>query len=273
MNPVQYQGSPGGGLGDTSRGNSSSIWCDCPWSEIQNGTKDGILVYDDFVAGPRVAAGAEAAYSGYAGGYRGFADTGGLVQDALEWGGVLDLGSDGDNEGASFRTASASFQIARNQGKFWFECRVKTNTIADTKHGIIAGLMADNVLSATLPLTALGAIADVDIVGFHRLEGDGDFFDCVYKAGGVAQVTVLADAVPIVADTFVKLGMVFDPRTNILTFFRNGLKIANYTMATAAGTDFPNDVRLGLVVAVLNATATAPGTTRIDWWRAAQLAP
>lgn len=273
MNPTQYQGSPGRGLEDTSRGNSSAIWFDCPWLEIQNGTKDGIVLFDDFASGPRVAAGAEAAYAGYAGGYRGFADTGGLVQDGLEWGGVVDLSSDGDNEGASFRTATAAFQVARNQGKFWFECRLKTSTIADTKHGIFVGLMADNALTATVPITALGAIADVNIVGFHRLEGDGDFFDCVYKADGVAQVTVQADAAVIAADTFVKLGMVFDPRTNLLTFFRNGVKIANYTMATAAGTDFPNDVRLGLVMAVLNATASAPGSSRIDWWRAAQLAP
>lgn len=273
MNPTQFSGSAGGGSLDTSRGNSPSIWADCPLIELQSGFRDGIAIFDDFTSGPRVAAGAEASYAGYAGGYRGFADTGGLVADALEFGGVLDLSSDGDNEGASFRTGCAPFQIARNQGKFWFECRVKTTTIADTKHGIFVGLMADNALTATVPITALGAIADVNIVGFHRLEGDGDFFDCVYKADGVTQVTVLGDAAAVVADTFVKLGMVFDPRTNVLSFFHNGVKIANYTMATGAGTDFPNDVRLGLVVAVLNATASTPGSTRIDWWRAAQLAP
>lgn len=274
MNSTQFRGSNLGGLLDMSRGPSNSIWADCPVLEIASGATDGWLLFDDFLNGPRVAAGAEAAYAGYGGGYRGFADTGGLVADGGEIGGTLVLSSDGDNEAASFRTSCAPFQIARNQGKFWFECRLKSSDITDTKHGIFVGLMADNVLTATVPITATGTIADVNIVGFHRLEGDGDQFDTVYKADGVAQVTVQADAVTIAADTYVKLGMVFDPKVNQLSFYRNGVRLANaYNVVAPLGTDFPNDVRLGLVISILNATATTPGNSEIDWWRAAQLAP
>lgn len=269
MNVTQYSGA-GSVSADTSRSPSDSIWSDCPWAEINHGYKPGIAFFDDFLNGPRVAAGAEAAY----GAYRGFADTGGLVADGGEWGGTLNLSSDGDNEGASFRTSCAPFQIARGQGKFWFEARVKTSDISDTKHGLFVGLMADNALTATVPITAAGAIADVNIVGFHKLEGDGDQMDTVYKADGVTQVTLQADAVSLTADTYVKVGIVFNPRNNELSFYRNGVKLSTtYTMASAAGTDFPNDVRLGLVVAVLNATGTTPGSSEIDWWRAAQLAP
>lgn len=268
MNTVQYKGSQNAGLLDASRGPSQSIWSDCPILEILNGVVDGVYLFDEFENGPRVAAGAEAAY----GRYRGFADTGGLVADGDEVGGTLNLSSDGDNEGASFRTSCAAFQIKRGLGKFWFEARVKSSTIADTKHGIFVGLMADNALTAIVPITAAGAIADVNIVGFHRLEGDGDYFDTIYKADGVTQVTVQADAAVIVADTYVKLGIVFDPATNVLSFYRNGVKLAtSYTVVAATGTDFPNDVRLGLVMAVLNATASTPGSSEIDWWRAAQL--
>ena len=39
---------------------------------------------------------------------------------------------------------------------------------------------------------------------------------------------------------------------------------------SAAGTDFPNDVRLGWCVAVQNATGTTPGSTDLDWIRCAQ---
>ncbi len=266
MNTTQYTSN----VADTSRGPSPQIWNDCPVLEIQRGIKDGIFLFDDFLNGPRVPAGAEAA----AGMYRGFASTGGLVADGGEWGGTLDLSSDGDDEGASFRTSVAPFQIARGQGKLWFEARVKTSTVADTKHGIFLGMMADNALTAIVPITAAGAIADVNIVGFHRLEGDGDQFDTVYKADGVTQVTVGSDAASIEAATWVKLGFVFDPRTYVLTFFKNNVRLANsYTVVAAAGTDFPNDVRLGLVIALLNATASTPGSAEIDWWRAAQLAP
>jgi len=272
-NGTQYKGGSSG-VTDTTRGPSVSVWSDCPVDDILTGFVDGVILFDDFLNGPRVAAGAEASYAGYGGGYRGFADTGGLVQDGGEWGGTLNLSSDGDNEGASFRTSVAPFQIARGQGKLWFECRIKTSDISDTKHGIFVGLMADNALTATVPITAAGAIADVNIVGFHRLEGDGDQFDTIYKADGVTQVTVGSDAASVAADTYVKLGMIFDPKNNQLSFWRNGVKLANtYTVVAAAGTDFPNDVRLGLVVAVLNATASSPGSAEIDWWRCAQLAP
>jgi hypothetical protein len=270
MNTVQYKGSQGSGLLDTSRGPSQSIWGDCPLLEIINGVTDGVIHFDDFLSGPRVPAGAE----GAAGLYRGFADTGGLVADGGEIGGTLVMSSDGDNEGASFRMSCSPFQIGRGQGKLWFEARVKTDTITDTKNGIFVGLMADNVLTAVLPITATGTIADINIVGFHRLEGDGDQFDTIYKADGVTQVTVQADAAVIVADTYVKLGMVFDPKTNVLAFYRNGVRLATtYTVPAAAGTDFPNDVRLGFVIAVLNATATTPGNVEIDWVRIAQLSP
>ena len=272
MNSVQYRGSLALGLLDVSRGPSQSIWGDCPILEIINGITDGVIHFDEFQAGPRVAAGAEASYAGGGGGYRGFADTGGLVADGGEIGGTLVMSSDGDNEGASFRMACSPFQIARNQGKLWFEARIKTDTITDTKNGIFVGLMADNALTAVSPITALGAIADVNIVGFHRLEGDGDYFDTIYKADGVTQVTVQADAAVIVVDTYVKLGMVFDPTNNTLSFYRNGVKLGTtYAVVAAAGTDFPNDVRLGFVIAVLNATASTPGYCEIDWVKVVQI--
>lgn len=269
MNVTQYKGSQTGGLLNTDRIPSPSIWADCPAAEISRGLVDGVHIYDDFGNGPQVAAGAEADY----GGYRGFASTGGSVADGGEWGGTLALSSDGDDEGAGLRSGCAPFQIDLNQGKFWFEARVKTSTIADTKHGIFLGLTESTAITATSPIAAAGTLADINFVGFHRLEGDGDMFDTVYKANGVTQVTLQADAVTIVADTYVKLGMVFDPRTNVLTFYKNGVPLSTTkTIPAGDGTDFPNDVRLGLLISVLNATASTPGSTEIDWWRAAQLA-
>ena len=274
MNSVQYRGSQALGLLDVSRGPSQSIWGDCPILEIINGITDGVIHFDEFQAGPRVAAGAEASYAGGGGGYRGFADTGGLVADGGEIGGTVDLSSDGDNEGASFRMACAPFQINRNNGKLWVEARVKSSTIADTKHNLFVGLMADSALTAISPITALGAIADINIVGFHRTEAalGGALMSTVYKADGVAAVTVQAGAVALVADTWMKLGIVFDPANNTLSFYRNGVKLGTtYTIPSAQGTDFPNDVRLAFVIAVLNATATTPGSSEIDWVKVVQI--
>ena len=265
MNTTQYRGAS---LADTSRGPSPSIWADCPALEIMAGIKDGYHSFDDFLSGPRVAASSEADR----GNYRGFASTGGYVGDGDGIGGTLTCLSDGDDEGASFRTATAPFQISNSHGKLWFEARVKSSTITDTKHGIFVGLMDNSTLTATVPIAAAGTLADVNLVGFHRLEGDGDYFDSVYKADGVTQVTLQSDAVLIAADTWVKLGFVYSPRTKKLLFYANGVKLATeYTMPAAAGTDFPNDVRLGFCIAMLNNTGTTPGAADIDWWRCAQL--
>lgn len=266
MNVTQYSGKS---IANTDRVPSPSIWADCPALEIEAGIKDGIHIYNDFGNGPLVAAGAEADYAGC----RGFASTGGSVADGGEWGGTLVMSSDGDDEGAGLRTGCAPFQIDIGQGKFWFEARVKTSTIADTKHGIFLGLTEAAAITATSPIAADGTLADINFVGFHRLEGDGDYFDTVYKANTVTKVTVASDAVLIVADTYIKLGMVFDPKTNVLTFYKNGVPLADSkTIPAADGTDFPNDVRLGVLMSVLNATASTPGSSEIDWWRAAQLA-
>lgn len=228
-----------------------------------------IHIFTDFDDIPNVAAGAQATIYG---GWKGFADTGGLAAVADVVGGALTLSSDGDNEGASIGTIHYPFQIIRDTyGDLFFEARVKTSTIADTKHGFLLGLIDASTLSATVPITAAGAVADENFVGFHRLEADGDYVNTVYKADGVTQVTVKEDAKVLVADTWVKLGMRYDAKNYRLSFYADGVLLPDYkTIPSAAGTDFPNDVRLGLVFAVLNATASTPGDSSIDWIRCAQ---
>lgn len=259
---------------DTSRKPSDTVWKQCPWDAIFNGKLDGTIFYDDFASYPITPPTTE----GNWGQYPAFTDTGGTMAppSTIGIGGELAIGSDGDNEGASLRTFPW-LRISRTYGQFWFEARVKTSTIADTKHGIFLGLLENTALTATVPIAAAGTLADKNLVGFHRLEGDGDYFDTVYKADGVTQVTVQADAALLVADTYTKLGMHYTPSGDkdgqwVLSFYQDGTRLTtSKVIPSAAGTDFPNDISLGLVFAVLNATASSPGTSTIDWWRAAAL--
>jgi hypothetical protein len=261
---------------NTDRNPSPAIWGDCPWYAIQDGELAGATFFDDFLSFPITPPTTEGNWGQYA----MFSSTGGTATAGTGTGGELVIGSDGDNEGASLRTLAVPFKLSRSNKKFWFECRIKSSTITDTKHGFFIGLWENVALTATVPIAAAGTLSDNNFAGFHRLEGDGDQIDLVYKADGVTQVTVDDDALPtadvLVADTYIKLGMVFDPLDingkNNLVFFANNLRLAtDYTMASGSGTDFPNDVGMGLAFAVLNATGTTPGTSTIDWWRAAQL--
>ena len=273
------------GSADTSRNPSRNIWADCPWNAIKEGAVSGVCMEDDFTSFNKTAAttegnwGAELSYAQFAGAT-------GTITAGTGQGGEAVFGATEDDEGVSIRTLSTPFKISRSLKQFWFECRVKSSTITDTKHSFFVGLVQNVAFTAIIPLTATSALADYNMVGFHRLEGDGDAVDTVYKADGVTAVTVGADAVTLVADTYVKLGMVFRPffdaniadtgLTNankwILSFYLDNLKLSDHKQIPSAdGTDFPNDVGLGLAFALNNATGTSEGTTTMDWWRACQL--
>lgn len=247
---------------DTSR-NPSGFFGKIPIDSIRNGLVDGTWFDSDF-AGFKHSANINAAEAYWDQGFKVFGSDGAAIALADEIGGAITLSSDGDNEGVGLGQNGFSFQISLSHGDLAFEVRLKTSTISDTKHGFFVGLVESLAMSATVPIAAAGTLTDNNFVGFHRLEGDGDYVDCVYKANGVTQVTVQADAKVLVADTYVRLGMFFNSSTGVLTYYSNGLPIATKTIPSAAGTDFPNDVRLGCIFALLNATGTTPGNTTID---------
>lgn len=250
---------------------SPNIWADCPWVHILEGKVDGYCFHDDFVVAPLMAASSEVGM----GLYKYFASAGGPIDDAGIAGGGLAFDSDDDNEGASLASAVCPFSITQEAAKLWFEAAFYTTTIADDKHGIFCGLSNTSgiTLSATVPIAAAGTLADGNFVGFHRLEGDGDKLDTVYKANSVTQVDVANDAITLVASTTKRVGMVYDKTNDYkLTFYDDGVALADTkVIPDATGTDFPADVTLGFIFAVLNATGTSPGGSVLNWWRGAQL--
>jgi hypothetical protein len=253
---------------------SPAIWGDCPVIGLKEGSVNGIIFEDDFLSFPKTPATTEGNFGQYA----QFSSTGGTITAGTGQGGEMAIGSDGDDEGASIRTVATPFKIIRTAGTLWFECRIKSSTITDTKHNILIGLMEDTALTATVPITAAGAIADKNLVGFRRTEAasGGALIDFVYKADGVTAVTQQAAIATLVADTYVKLGFKFEVFGTkgsyyLTSYVNNVAQTTAKQIPSAAGTDFPNDVGLGLFFAVLNATGTTPGTSTIDKWRCAQL--
>jgi hypothetical protein len=228
-----------------------------------------------------------AANAYWAQGLNAFGSADGTITNlTTQEGGVALASTATDNAGASISQACPPFRISRAAKTLWFEARVKTSTIADTKHDLFVGLMDTNTaLSATVPITAAGAVADVSCVGFFRPESakagagtGGATLNVTYKAAGVAAVVVANDVATLLADTYVKLGMRFDQRAgkfsnndNALSFFVDGVKVAEKVIPVAAGTDFPNNINLGFFMAVLNATATTPGNSSISSVTVAQL--
>lgn len=269
-----YSSQGGGIAGDLSRSPSGSLWHQVDadgqrsgiWREYWNGF-DGQEGADGTALPTSPAI------------YRGgivFTDTGGTFTHVMTSGeeGDLIVSSDAADEGASFTQGSEPFAIIQDAGELIFEARFKVSTIANDGLNTFAGLIEAITQSATVPIVAgpteAVPLSDNNLVGFSQNEVDGDQLNTVYKANGITLVTVKADAQTLVADTYIKPGMVFNRNgDNYLRFYINGVELPDKKfIPSAAGTDFPNDVQLGVVYAVLNDTTI--GNTHFSWIRCAQ---
>ena len=267
------------GSANTNREPSQTIWGKCPIDQILNGRANGIYLFDDFDTFPHITTPTITTQAVIYGKlfYKAFGSSGGtLLSGGSQFGDVI-LAETTVDEGVNLATISLPFKIIRSEANFAFECRLKASHIANDEAGFFVGLQASQTLSATVPIAAAGTLADNNFVGFHRLEGDGDQIDAVYKADGVTQVTQLADAIStsnnttaaLVADTYIKLGMLFNASTYVLTWYINGIPLTTpKTVPSAAGTDFPNDVNMGLCLAMLVGSGAADNTVTMDWWGA-----
>lgn len=261
---ICYQGN------NSARGLSPGLWADCP-DRLMFDPNAGFFDIEDFVNVP-IATPSATSQANW-GRHKTFSSTSTspvpMIQSTSSPGGIIQLEVDGDNEAVSIAQGGQPFLLDIASGNFWWEARIAFSSIADTKHGFFVGLIDLQTLTATMPMADDGTLGDANFVGFHRLEGDGDQLDTVYKANGVTQVTVKADAQTLVADTFYKVGMKLQQiggQVARLYFYVNGVVLADYkTIPTADGTDFPNDVTMGWVAAYKAAAATPLTNTKIDW--------
>ena len=272
MNVTQYNS---GRTADTSRGLSPSIWADCPISEIRNGYANGIILDDDFISNAGITAvTSDASLVGLP--YYGFNSSGGTHTNPDVTGGELALTEATANEGNFIRSIVQPFQISSQLGDLWFEARVKVSSI--TNLGMIVGLWDNTACTVNIPLSAADPpimATTGNFVGFRMPEGAGVVIGS-YDADDAGQTTdaevvVNSACGTMVADTYAKLGMRFSRRTGLLSYYFNGVPCVNTkAVPNATGTDFPADVRLGLIFGQ-KLVATAAGVSTIDRWTCAQL--
>lgn len=294
---------------NTDRGPTSAIWGDCPIIGIGEDPSQGFGFFDDFTMtghGPSATGGALTQSQGQ---WSSYIYQGGLYSDGATEGGSGTIGCDGDNEGFALSSGVGSFRLvttstlALNQ-KLWFEARVKTSTIATSKHDIFLGLYSP-FLSSSLPASATPIQTTDDTltaagnaIGFQRKGSVGTDFSAVYQLASTTTVyptnltTLTATAGrTLAADTFVKLGFLFDPQAPVrrvssastgqtagamkrplVRFFVDGVELAAFlTSDNLGGAAFPTGF-MAPMFAVMNQTGSSPGTSTIDWIRCFQLA-
>lgn len=280
VNKVDYRSTK---IEDVTRSPSPQIWGDCRVDDIDEDAAVGIFIRDDFRITALLATPTLTTEAYYNNGWKAFGSAGGTLLGASLLGGMGIVATEtDDNQGVNLATLALPFKISRASGKFWWEARLKIGSIVTLDTGWVAGLMDQQTLTAIVPITAAGALADVNFFGFQKPEASTTTFNSTYKANGVAQVVVksgvLADCpttTAVAADTFIKVGMKYEPVPGPygayqLSYFVNGFRLPDrYTMAAADGTDFPNDVNMGLVFANLCGSNNDSVLT-VDWVQVAQ---
>ncbi len=263
----------GNGLtADTGRSHSQSLWGNCPLLDIRNGVVPGIIAEDDFLVGGLITSPTtEAALIGIP--YIGFGSSGATITYAAEQGGAVVCTEATDNEACYFKNKIPAFQISSNKGRLWFEARVKVSAITDNQIGFLCGLMDDTAMTVIVPLSTANPpifATTGNFVGFWGREEDAGAVRSTYVADGVDSVVVQAGVHQFVADTYVKLGMRFDPNDAKLRFFVNGVEqTSTKTVPNATGTDFPADVMLNFMFGHRLGGSTSSLST-CDWFRVVQ---
>lgn len=216
---------------------SYSIWGDCPWAALQEGSVDGSWFFDDFnmIGNLNMGAGAVA---GSIGQWSAYGYQGAQLNDAQKEGGVIKMSSDGDNEGLTLLGSAGGFRFigptatsANLNQKMWFEARIAKSSVATAHISAFVGLMAPTLASglpaAAQPWTTTDdtLMTAGDTFGFNLAGttatrgGPTDVGVSFCLASGTINyptnlTTLLATAAQTVlaADGYVKLGWIYDPQ-------------------------------------------------------------
>lgn len=260
--------------GANSREPSPSIWSKFPTERI---TAHGLGYYfhEDFL-NARADAGAEAENG--IGPFNIDADAATVFARLSDFGGKLDVETDGDDNDAVALFTSPCFKTSLHSGKSWaFEVAIELGAVADT--GMFIGLAANAALSRDVVADDCGALIGQSLVGFQQLTDADDEFDAVYKLDAGTAVEILSNvndstaltnaggtAAAMVADTPRKFGMRFDGKETLRTYV-DGYLVASTTLASAT---FPDNVEMGFIIGFKTGAAAAVSYA-IDWARGAYL--
>lgn len=153
-----------------------------------------------------------------------------------------------------------------------FEARVRMSSVADDVGAFFVGLGQAGSAVADQKVDNTGVLADRNFIGFNTVHRNGGaagtnaLLNTQYRRSGQAQQTV-GSAVTITADTWYKLGFVYDPLdSERVKFYINNIQQgATLDAAAVAATLFPSNGRLTFVAGVKNGSAAA-ASLDIDWW-------
>lgn len=266
---------------NTDRGPSGAIWGDCPWETFRSDPSQGMTFFDDFTMIGNADMTSE--YKNSIGQWSVHGSSGALLGDAAKEGGVIKIAPNASNDDITLLSSAGSFRMVTTSTlvanrKLWFEGRIAKALVTSAHITCFIGLMTPT-LSSSLPAAAQPLSATDDALattcdsfgfilsgttstrggptevgaGFVLTSGTANYpTNCTAMMAGTGQ-TVLA------ADTYVKVGFVFDPQGPFKQVVNATARQTAGTMRRALIRFFINGLEHTTFLTsedVLNATAT-----------------
>jgi len=161
--------------------------------------------------------------------------------------------------------------------KFWFETRIKVNTITTGDMSTFIGLIQPGQAADGTPLGAAPAApnSSADYIGFFIAEADGDDLTIVYNEAGAGTAQSSTGQITLAADTWVRVGMklVHDGSSIHMRFYADGVDLGDDVAVDISASDanWPGDTNMDILYAItFGAGGATADNLKIDWVRVAQ---
>lgn len=272
-------------LGQSTTGLSPRIWGKVSGSLMDSsGQKRLVLAGDDFVSLHGALSGTAGEYYGEAGGYKSYQDSGCTIAQADDAkGGVAKLSFDGTGANDEIWLQScggagvlgAISDTAADAHLTAFECRVKFSAITDDTLCAFIGLAEEGLIAADTKVDTTGVLASKDLIGFDVVAADGDALNFVYRKADQDLQTKISGVQALAADTWYKLGFLYDPNpptpdSKRIRVFVDNTEQSTYVTATdIAAATFPDGEELSFLVGGKQVPESA-ANIQVDWWAFAQ---
>lgn len=269
--------------GSNLYGLSQNLWRDIPTDMIfgQADRRAGIGFFDDFLFGT-----ATSLYSGYIK-LLGSGCTATVITSEANHFGIMRLLIDG-NAADDEAVIQAGLGIDVGPYKFAatplvFEAYIRPSAVTAAKWswfcglatGGAAGAAITDLMFADASSSANALYATNSFVGFLHLTAASTDVDGMYQVSGTAEVTGVEDTdldaiATIAANTWIKLGIRYDPHPQRVGWWVDGTEVAHIDDAAIEAANFPDAVFLQPTFGAKDSVGTALNLD-LDWWACAQL--
>lgn len=263
------------------RGLSPRLWSRVDGQALApDGASNGYMIADDFLSfGGTVATNVGT----YSNGYKSYEDNSNTItQVATEVGGVLRFtGAAADNNeswlqsGYSTGVLGKISDTAGSDKLMIFEARFRVSSVVDDVCSLFLGLTEEGLAAQNTKVDDTGVFADKDRIGFETVHTNGGTtgtnaaLNFIYEKAGQTAQTLISGVKTLVADTWYKVGFVYDPAAEAskrIRVYVDNVEQSTYVTATQIATaTFPDGEELAFLAGMKAGTATASNLD-LDWW-------